>query len=47
MLNQYTTVGGTSRTHDNNGNLKDDGTYLFGYDYQNRLVELKNKSTSR
>ena len=46
MVNQYTTVGGTSRTHDNNGNLTDDGTYLFGYDFQNRLVELKNKSTS-
>ena len=46
MLNQYTTVGGTARTHDSNGNLTDDGTYLFGYDFQNRLVELKNKSTS-
>ena len=46
VVNQYTTVGGTSRTHDNNGNLTDDGTYLFGYDFQNRLVELKNKSTS-
>ena len=46
MVNQYTTVGGTSRTHDNNGNLTDDGAYLYGYDFQNRLVELKNKSTS-
>ena len=44
-MNQYTTVGGTARTHDNNGNLTDDGTYLFGYDFQNRLVQLKNKST--
>ncbi len=46
VVNQYTTVGGTTRTHDSNGNLTDDGTYLFGYDFQNRLVELKNKSTS-
>ena len=29
VVNQYTTVGGTSRTHDGNGNLSDDGTYLF------------------
>ncbi len=46
VVNQYTTVGGVTRTHDNNGNLSDDGTYLFGYDFQNRLVELKSKSTS-
>ncbi len=46
VVNQYTSVGGVTRSHDNNGNLTDDGTYLFGYDFQNRLVELKNKSTS-
>ena len=46
MVNQYTTVGGTARTHDSNGNLSDDGTYLYGYDFQNRLVLLTNKSTS-
>ena len=46
VVNQYTTVGGTARTHDGNGNLSDDGTYLYGYDFQNRLVLLTNKSTS-
>ena len=46
VVNQYTTVGGTTRTHDNNGNLSDDGTYKFGYDFENRLVELRNSTTS-
>ena len=46
VVNQYTTIGGVTRGHDNNGNLKDDGTHLFGYDFENRLVEVKLKSTS-
>ncbi len=45
VVNQYTQVGGVTRTHDNNGNLKDDGTYLFQYDFENRLVEVKLKAT--
>ncbi len=45
VVNQYTQVGGVTRTHDNNGNLTDDGTYLFAYDFENRLVEVKLKST--
>jgi RHS repeat-associated protein len=46
VVNQYTTVGGQARSHDNNGNLSDDGTYKFGYDFENRLVELRNSTTS-
>ncbi len=46
VVNQYTTIGGVTRGHDNNGNLKDDGTQLYGYDFENRLVEVKLKSTS-
>jgi len=46
VVNQYTTVGGTTMSHDNNGNLSDDGTYKFGYDFENRLVELRNSTTS-
>ena len=46
VVNQYTTVGGTTRSHDNNGNLTDDSTYKFGYDFENRLVELRNSTTS-
>jgi RHS repeat-associated protein len=45
VVNQYTAIGGVNRTHDNNGNLVDDGTYLFGYDFRNRLVEVRLKST--
>ena len=38
--NQYSTVGGTSRTHDADGNLTNDGkTYV--YDAENRLIEVK------
>ena len=43
-LNQYSDVGGTSRTHDDNGNLTDDGTNLYEYDYRNQLVRVKLKS---
>lgn len=36
-LNQYTTVGGVSVTHDANGNLSGDGVWTYGYDSENRL----------
>ena len=45
VVNQYTAVGGVARTHDNNGNLKDDGTYVFSYDFQNRLVQVRQSGT--
>ena len=41
----YTQVGGVNRTHDGNGNLTDDGVYLFSYDFQNRLVRVTNKQS--
>ena len=44
VVNQYTQVGGVNRVHDTNGNLADDGTYLFGYDFENRLVEVRLKA---
>ena len=47
VVNQYTQVGGVNRTHDSNGNLTDDGTYLFSYDFQNRLVRVTNKGSSQ
>ncbi len=43
-LNLYTSVGGTARVHDTNGNVTDDGTHLFVYDYRNRVVQVKQKS---
>src|SRR5438552_19217136 len=32
--------------HDDNGNLTDDGTYLYEYDMENRLTRTKLKSNS-
>jgi len=40
-LNQYTKVGGIDRGYDNNGNLTDNGEYLFCFDHKNRLVEVR------
>jgi RHS repeat-associated protein len=45
-LNQYTAVGATSPTHDANGNLADDDTYQYLYDYRNQLVRVKEGSTT-
>ena len=45
VVNQYTALGGVSRVHDSNGNLSDDGTQLYLYDFKNRLVEVKQKSS--
>jgi RHS repeat-associated protein len=45
-LNQYTAVGAASPTHDDNGNLTDDGTYDFEYDYKNQIVRVKEGETT-
>lgn len=39
-LNQYTSVGGVSLDYDNNGNLTKDGTIIYGYDSENRLISV-------
>jgi len=44
-LNEYTAVGGTGHAWDANGNLTDNGTYLFLYDYKNHIVQVKLKSS--
>lgn len=44
QLNEYTSVGGVARGHDPNGNLRDDGTRLFLFDYRNRLIGVSRKS---
>ena len=36
-LNQYTAVGGTTHTWDANGNLTDNGTHKFKYNYKNLI----------
>lgn len=38
-LNQYTVVDSVSYTYDDNGNLFNDGTYKYYYDYENHLTD--------
>ncbi|MCB2083000.1 MAG: RHS repeat-associated core domain-containing protein [Sphingomonadaceae bacterium] len=42
-LNQYTSVSGTAYCYDPNGNLTLDGQYVYLYDVENRLVEMRAK----
>ncbi|RLB45244.1 MAG: hypothetical protein DRJ42_30385 [Deltaproteobacteria bacterium] len=44
-LNQYTAIGQANRSHDDNGNLIDDGTCDFSFDYRNNLVEVMEGET--
>jgi len=41
---QVVSSGGTARVHDANGNLIDDGTYLYKYDFRNLLHQVQRKS---
>jgi len=45
-LNQYTVVGGTSQTYDSNGNLTNNGTYKFKYNYKNLICEVRLSSNN-
>lgn len=46
-LNQYTTIGGQTVSHDTNGNLTADGTGMtFTYDMENRLVSTASPTSS-
>ncbi|MCA9316687.1 MAG: hypothetical protein KDB73_14475 [Planctomycetes bacterium] len=46
VVNQYTSIASVSRTHDDNGNLTDDGNQEYVYDYANHLIEVKDNSSS-
>ncbi|MCZ6691395.1 MAG: RHS repeat-associated core domain-containing protein [Planctomycetota bacterium] len=41
-MNEINDIDGTSRTHDDNGNLTNDGTNKFEFDYWNRLIKVTN-----
>lgn len=43
-MGQYTKVGTADQKYDSNGNLIDDGTYLYTYDYENQLIRITRKS---
>jgi RHS repeat-associated protein len=45
-LNQYTAVGSASPTYDSNGNLTNNGTYKFEYNYKNLITKVLNASTN-
>lgn len=45
-LNQITALDGTALSYDANGNLTDDGTYLYAWDAKNRLRRVTRKSDS-
>jgi RHS repeat-associated protein len=45
-LNQYNTVGGQTYSYDNNGNLTNDGTHVYTYDSENRLLTVDGSTAS-
>jgi len=45
-LNEYVTVGTTTYSYDQNGNLFNDGTYKYYYDYENRLTDVNDQSNN-
>jgi RHS repeat-associated protein len=45
-VHEYTVIGGVSRTYDNAGNLIDDGTFEYAYDYRNQLLTVTRKSNN-
>jgi len=45
-MNEYTEIDGTSQTHDDNGNLTDDGPFTYEYDALNRLIKVIRDSDS-
>jgi RHS repeat-associated protein len=45
-MNEYTTFAGTPQLYDDNGNLIDDGTNQYQYDFANRLRRVARKDDS-
>lgn len=45
-MNAYSSVGGTAQTHDDKGNLTDDGNQSYFYDAHNRLVRIEDSGSS-
>ncbi len=43
-MNEYERFGGVARVHDDNGNLRDDGSREFAFDALNRLVQVTRKA---
>lgn len=45
-MNEYVTFKNSSQTHNHNGNLTDDGTNTYAYDFANRLCTVSRKTDS-
>lgn len=45
-LNQYTNIGGQPIAYDTNGNLTNDGSTIYTYDMENRLVSTSGSAAS-
>lgn len=45
-MNELVNIDGSTLTYDDNGNLTDDGTNTYEYDYENRLTKVTRKSDS-
>jgi RHS repeat-associated protein len=45
-MNELVSIDGTTLAYDDNGNLVDDGTNTYEYDYENRLLKVTRKSDS-
>ncbi|MDJ0656852.1 MAG: RHS repeat-associated core domain-containing protein [Xanthomonadales bacterium] len=43
-MNEYISIDGASRSHDDNGNLTEANGQTYVYDYRNRLVEVRRSS---
>ena len=46
-MNEYQRFAGKKQVYDDNGNLTDDGTYLYAYDFNNRLRQITDKANNR
>ncbi|MBI5365551.1 MAG: hypothetical protein HZA54_00825 [Planctomycetes bacterium] len=47
LMNRYRTIDAGTRVHDANGNVKDDGTFTYAYNYRNQLVSAVRKSDNK
>jgi RHS repeat-associated protein len=45
-LNQYTSISGTTQTHDARGNLTNDGVRALSYDLENRLTSVTGSASA-
>lgn len=45
-MNEYASIGSVQRTHDACGNLTNDGTYRYQYDYKSQVVAVRSSANN-